>query len=104
MKFNYLFVDRHNGHETTYHPFSSNHVLHQDKVTEWLNKIPGAGRMGTKPGHLLSIMFDKGLGWEWFHCPCCDKEVTVLINPDLEFWKRHAGIEWILIEGVSGNY
>ena len=76
MKFNYLFVDHNNGHETTYHPFCSNTVLNQEKVTEWLiEKVPGATRTGTKVGHLLNIMFDKGMDSEWLKCPCCDKEV-----------------------------
>jgi hypothetical protein len=40
MKFNYLFVNQNNGHENTYHPFKSDTVLHQERVTEWLNQIP----------------------------------------------------------------
>jgi hypothetical protein len=104
MKFNYLFVDHNNGHETTYHPFSSNHVLSQEKVTEWLMQIPGTERMGTNVFQLLHIMFDKGLGWEYFTCPCCDKQVNKLDNPNLEMWERQSGIKWELLDGVSGNY
>ena len=105
MKFNYLFVDHNNGHETTYHPFCSNTVLNQEKVTEWLiEKVPGAARTGTKVGHLLNIMFDKGMDSEWFKCPCCDKEVYSIKKELLGRWKELAGIEFILIEGVDGNY
>ena len=104
MKFNYLFVDFNNGHEKTYHPFNSNYVLSQEKVTEWLKQIPGAGRTGTNVIQLLGIMYDKGIGWEYFTCPCCDKQVNKLDNPDFGMWERQAGIKWILLEGISGNY
>lgn len=104
MKFNYLFVDHNNGHETTYHPFSSNTLISQERVTKLLNTIPGANRMGTHLGHLLDLLDKENLEFEEFHCPCCDKKVHILNNFDLGKWERQTGIKWQLLEGITGNY
>jgi hypothetical protein len=104
MKFNYLFIDFHNGYEKTYHPFCSNNILTQEKVTEWLNAIPGAGRVGTHLGHLLDELSHRNIAFEEFQCPCCDKIVHELKIFDSKRWANWPGIEWNILEGVSGNY
>lgn len=107
MKFNYLFVDHNNGHMITYHPFSSDTVLHQERVTTWLNQIPGAGRMGTSVYDLLDRLARENISFEEFKCPCCElliKQIELPKEQDFRRWKTVWGIEWIKIEGVSGNY
>jgi hypothetical protein len=104
MKFNYFFVDINNGHETIYYPFSSNTVISQDYVTNHLSKIPGAGRMGTKIGHLLDILEKNNIEFEQVKCPCCDKFVQPMAQPPFDLWKKYFGIEWIILNGISGNY
>ncbi len=104
MKFNYLFVDQNNGYEITYHPFCSNILITQDRVTKLLMTIPGATRMGTHLGNLLDLLDKENIEFELVKCPCCDKKIEKLINPDFGMWERQAGIKWVLLEGVSGNY
>lgn len=104
MKFNYLFVDHHNGHETTFHAFSSNTFITQERTTELLSTIPGAYRSGTNINELLEMLDSIGIEFELVTCPCCEKKVQTLIHPDLELWERMAGIKWILLEGITGNY
>tara|TARA_R110000868_G_C10972576_1_gene770503 strand:- start:31565 stop:31879 length:315 start_codon:yes stop_codon:yes gene_type:complete len=104
MKFNYLFVDHNNGHETVYHPFCSNSVISQERVTELLMTIPGAGRSGTHVGQLLELLDQNSIEFGQVMCPCCDKIVHKMASPDFDLWERVAGIKWVLLEGVSGNY
>jgi hypothetical protein len=107
MKFNYLFVDRNNGHLTTYHPFTSNTILDQERVTQWLNQVPGAGRMGTSIYDLMYRLVQENIPFDEFKCPCCEsliKQLYLTRESDFRRWKDTWDIEWILIEGVSGNY
>ncbi len=104
MKFNYLFVDQHNGHETTYHPFTSNTSLTQERVTNLLMTLPGAGRMGTSVGHLLELLDGESVEFGQVTCPCCDKIIHAMKSVDYELWERIAGIKWIFLNSVSGNY
>lgn len=104
MKFNYLFVDQHNGHETTFHPFASNTSLTQDRVTNLLSTIPGAGRSGTCVQQLLELLDKESVEFSQVICPCCDKIVQSMKSVDYELWERVAGIKWIFLNGVSGNY
>ncbi len=104
MKFNYLFVDQHNGHETTFHPFKSNSLLTQERVTNLLNTIPGASRSGTSVGHLLELLDKESVEFSQVECPCCDKIIHYMNKVDYELWERVAGVKWIFLNGVSGNY
>jgi hypothetical protein len=107
MKYNYLFVNQNNGHEKTYHPFKSDAVINQDKVTEWLMKIPGAGRIGTCLNDLLYILDKENIPFEEFRCPCCEiliKTIKINKETDFRYWKTAWGVDWILLEGISGNY
>lgn len=103
MKLNYLFVDTHNGHMTTYHPFTSNTVISQERTTNWLNEIPGANRMGTHVGHLLDKLIKNNIDFEVFKCPCCEKVVDEIKHIDERIWEI-AGIKWQILHGISGNY
>lgn len=103
MKINYLFVDHNNGHQTVYHPFSSNTVLDQERVTKWLMQISGATRMGTSINDLLYRLEKEKIPFELFKCPCCGQEVHRINPNELKTWEMF-GIEWELLEGVSGNY
>lgn len=107
MKFNYLFVNKNNGHCRTYHPFKSDTLLHQDIVTQWLMQIPVSGRMGTCLGDLLDRLGRENIPFEEFKCPCCDTlihQLDLIKETDFRRWQTIWGIEWILLEGVSGNY
>lgn len=99
MKFNYLFVDNHNGHMTTYHPFSSNTVLTQDRVTKLLETIPGAYYMGTCLGHLLELLDKEGVEFSPTLCLCCNQE----LQPMKEIPKQMIK-DFILLKGISGSY
>lgn len=103
MKFNYIFVNQNNGHGDTYHPFSSNSVLTQEKVTEWLMQIPGATYFGTGITKLFDKLDEHKIDFEEFQCPCCEKPVPYLKDVYSEKWKIY-GIEWIFLEGVLGSY
>jgi hypothetical protein len=104
MKFNYLFVDQHSGHETTFHPFTSNTSLTQERVTDLLLTIPGADRSGTNLGHLLEVLDKESVGFSQVQCPCCEKTVHSMKSVDYDLWERIAGIKWTFLNGFSGNY
>lgn len=104
MKLHYLFINRHNGHEITYHPFSSNTLLSQERVTSLLETIPGANRSGTCVEHLLALLHKEYIEFDVFECPCCEKIIHQLTDPNLDLIKTIWGIEFILLEGVDGNY
>lgn len=92
----YLYVDQHNGHFKTYHPFTSEVVLTQESVTSRLSKLPGAARMSTCLNQLLDILRQDGYQAEIWHCECCGSEVWEIENPTLK--------DWTVLEGISGNY
>ena len=94
--FKYLFIDGHNGHMTTYHPFLTSLHLTQKRAYEFLNSIPCAGRMGTTVNHLLDILDKQGHSIDYYECPCCGNRITEMKNPNLS--------EWDCIKGVDGNY
>ena len=100
---NYLFVNSNNGHENTYHPFFSNIVLTQERVTNWLMQIPGAAHLGTSINDLLYRLEKEQIPFEEFKCPCCETIIHTLKSNDLRIWEI-AGIKWNLLEGVSGSY
>lgn len=100
---NYLFVNHNNGHETTYHPFTSNIVLNQERITKWLKEIPGSGHRGTSVIDVLNRLDKEKIEFDTFKCPCCESIVHQLKSNDLRIWEI-AGIKWILIEGISGSY
>ena len=99
MKFNYLFVNYHNGHETTYHPFCSNTFLTQEKITRWLMQIPGATRIGTNLYDLLSRLEKENIEFEEFGCPCCGTIINTISGD-----KSTCSTEWIKLNCVDGNY
>jgi len=96
VKLKYLYVDRHNGHEITYHPFTSNSLINQSQVTELLSKIPGASRCGTRVYHLLDELDKKNIAFDTYTCGCCGNKVPQIINPVLS--------DWTTLEGITGNY
>ena len=107
MKFNYLFVNQNNGHGNTYHPFKSDTVLNQERVSEWLNQIPGSGRTGTSLGDLLDRLGRENIPFEEFTCPCCGAlihQLDLTKETDFRRWQIIWGITWVMLEGVSGNY
>lgn len=93
----YLFIDFHNGHEKTYHPFLVNKSLSQEKATALMEKfITVPYRMGVSFGTFLNVLESQGycpLNWT---CDCCKTFIEELTNPNVE--------EWDIIEGISGNY
>jgi hypothetical protein len=104
MKFNYLFVDDHNGHYVSHHPFSSDTLLTQKRITDLLIEIPGAGRCGTHIGHLFDKLIENNIDFKEFNCPCCNKIIDIVEDFEKDRWKRNYNIEWILLNCVSGNY
>ena len=104
MKLKYLFLDTHNGNMKSYHPFSSDRILTQEQVTDWLMAIPGATRTGTSLGNLLQILDDKNIWWEEFFCPCCDQLVREISWHSVASYKNWVGGDFVLLECVSGNY
>ncbi len=96
MSHKYLFVDFHNGHETTYHPFISHKPITQKIATDLLSTIPGAGRTGTNVHDLLSLLNKNGYDSYVMPCQSCGQEAHRLVEPRLD--------RWDLIEGISGNY
>ena len=93
----YLFVDFHNGHETTYHPFLSDIELTNEKATE-LQKLHcrGAERTGTSIQDIFSIIVDENHCVDAYIHPIYGNKVFQICNPNLS--------EWTVIEGISGNY
>jgi hypothetical protein len=104
MKFNYLFVNQNNGHGKTYHPFKSDTVLNQERITKWLNEIPGSGRMGTSLNDLLYRLGKEHIPFEEYRCIGCDSMIHILTLEKAKSLELIFGIQWILIEGVGGNY
>lgn len=93
----YLFVNFHNGHETTYHPFLSDIELTNEKAME-LQKLHcrGAERMGTSIEDLFSIIVDEGHCVDVYVHPIYGNKVFKILNPNFS--------EWVVVEGISGNY
>ena len=107
MRYKYLMLNRNNGHEITYHPFTCESHLTQEKVTEWLNTIPGAGRTGAGLSHLLDILDKKNIKADIAECPCCNQRVKSLNELEREMWVNGTetlGYTWTILEGISGNY
>lgn len=102
MKLNYLYIDHHNGHETTYHPFTSNTLLTQERVLEWMRNVVGASQCGSNLSDLLCRLEKENIPFEEFWCHCCEQPVYT-IKKYLKKWELY-GIKWILIEGITGNY
>ena len=96
MNYKYLFVDFHNGHETTYHPFISNKQISQKIATDLLLTIPGASRLGTDVYDLLRLLRENHYDVDIMNCESCGQEAHKLIKPRLDRWN--------VIEGISGNY
>lgn len=93
----YLFIDHHNGHGPTYHPFLINQSLDQEKATAIMEKYIGVPyRMGVSFGQFLDVMEKTGYHPLHWTCDCCKTFIEELTNPNLE--------EWDIIEGISGNY
>ena len=93
----YLFVDFHNGHETTYHPFLSDiELTNEDAKKMQLEKHPAATRMGTGINHVLDIISDMGFRVDNYVHPEFGVKVFKVCKPDLTQWR--------VIEGISGNY
>lgn len=93
---NYLFLNWNNGHFKTYHPFSCDLLLTQEKVTELLLTIPGARRTGTCVEHLIDILINKGHEADYWTCDHCGSKIKKIESPILS--------NWTVLEGISGNY
>ena len=107
MKFNYMFKNQNNGHFSSYSTLTSNTILTQEKVTEWLMEIPGAERSGADINSLCEILEKKNITWGIFTCPCCAKSVTSLTETNVEIFIERTvslGFAWGRLEGISGNY
>jgi hypothetical protein len=96
MKYRYLFVDKNNGHENTYHPFYCDTRLSQEKANHIMRTDGVAGRMGISFKQFLNMLADKGYSVDFWTCECCKNITNYLKNPALN--------DWDLIEGISGNY
>jgi len=92
----YLYLDRHNGHSKSYHPFTVDILLTQEAVTSRLSKILGAERMGTCLEQLLEILYQEGHNVDYWTCDCCGSVVRIIEEPNLK--------DWTVLEGISGNY
>jgi hypothetical protein len=92
----YLFVDTHNGHEMTYHPFLINKSISQEKANHIMRTdLPSSSRMGIGALTFFELLEKRGycpLPWK---CDCCGVEVV-------EF--KGDTSKWELIEGIMGNY
>ncbi len=107
MKFNYLFKSQHNGHFDDYQTVTSNTIITQEKVTAWLKEIPGVERTGADINQFCEVLQKRGIEWGIFECPCCVQRVTKLSSDQVDdFLKRCKvfGIEFVKLEGISGNY
>jgi hypothetical protein len=107
MKFNYMFRSQNNGHFSRYQTLVSNTILTQEKVTEWLEAIPGVARMGADINTLCEILEEKKISWGIFPCPCCHKSVTHLLEKEVEPFIKATeaiGFTWVRLQGISGNY
>ncbi len=104
MKLNYLLIDPNNGHCNTYHPFSSNTVLSPERVSKWLNEIPGSGRMGAGLEELFNRLDAENIPFEEFKCPCCETIIREIGSKEYKRMEIVLGINWIKLDGVSGNY
>lgn len=93
----YLFVDYHNGHKTTYHPFLSDIDLSSaDARKMQLEIYPEASRCGTCVEQMVKIIHDMGYNVANYVHPIYDVTVFRVCNPNLSEWK--------VIDGISGNY
>ncbi len=93
----YLFVNYHNGHKTTYHPFVSNVEWTNDYCMELQKKhCRGAERMGTSLEDILSLIVNEGGVVDDWIDPIfkikTNQIYTVCFN------------DWIVLHGISGNY
>ncbi len=96
MEYKYLYVDEHNGHQKTYHPFITHKQLSQEMATELLIHLPGAERMGTDVADLMIELDKKKYEVDYYICNCCGQECTQILSPNLSRWN--------LIYGICGNY
>lgn len=107
MKNHYLFRSPNNGHFSTYQTVLSDTIFTQEKVTEWLSAIQGVERMGANIDPFIEILEKRGIKWGIFTCPCCGKLVNNLREDQVDDFLKNSklfGIEWIRLEGISGNY
>lgn len=94
--YQYLFVDQNNGHFKTYHPFRCKEILTQEIATKVMEKDTLSGRLGVTFQSFLNILDDGGHTVDFWTCECCKNKIMQLENPELD--------DWVLIEGISGNY
>ncbi len=121
MKLPYLFVDQNNGHYKSYYPFTSSYVITQLRADELQEDIPGAHRTGVSFYAFAEYLGNAGIDVEQFQCPCCNILLTELALPKIDYssiftpdyskrdaalanWRLCYGIDWTLLEGISGNY
>lgn len=97
MKNKYVFVNTNNGHCETYHPFETDAVLTQEKVTQLiLENNPNAERIGSTLSNLLWALQEHGFKVNILTCPLCNHEVEEINKPLPQ--------EWEMFYGVTGNY
>jgi hypothetical protein len=104
MKFTYIFVNRNNGHNITYHPFVSNSIISQEFANKLLETIPSATRLGTCVDQLLDKLDGKNITFSYFECPCCNNIIHSMDKFSIDEFERNVGREVIILEGISGNY
>jgi len=105
--YNYLFKDTHNGHYSTYQPFTSEKKLTQEKADEFIymnNDI--AGRMGSDISDLI-ISANKN-GYNIKVC-CLEFKITEKFDEYNNIYKNIEELKdefknWEIIRGISGNY
>lgn len=82
----YIFIDHHNGHYTTEHPFISTATITDDEARKLqLEKVMGASRCGTSITDMEKILLSSGFSFSLLPTYESKRECTV-------------------INGISGNY
>lgn len=107
MTYPYILLNRNNGHVNTYHPFTCEKPLTQEKITEMLKESPGSERLGANIYSLLSALDSKNIKADMFECPCCYSSITSFDESEIQQFINRTqilGYWWTIFEGISGNY